>query len=77
VLEGAGRGVAGGMLFGTFILLGHALYGGKAKAALPDPHAFLPVITLVAGAILGALGGGLRARRERREHPPAPVGEVS
>src|SRR6266852_2006255 len=37
-VEGAARGIAGGMLFGTFILFGHAVAGTHAKAALPDPH---------------------------------------
>ena len=70
-LEGAGRGVASGMLFGTFILLGHAIAGGRAKAALPDPHVLLPVATTVLGALFAAIGGALRGRRERRASPPA------
>src|SRR2546423_1559457 len=45
--EGALRGVAGGALFGSFILLGHAVAGTHAKAKLPDPHILLPVATTV------------------------------
>jgi hypothetical protein len=72
-LEGAGRGVAGGMLFGTFILFGHAVSGLSAKAKLPDPHIVLPIATTVLGMLFGALGASLRSRRERRMHPPPEV----
>jgi hypothetical protein len=72
-LEGAGRGVAGGMLFGTFILLGHALAGTKAKTALPEPHVVLPIVTTILAAGGGALGGALRGRHERRLNPPPTV----
>lgn len=67
LLEGAGRGLAGGMLFGTFILFGHAVQGGHAKTSLPSPHVVLPIITTILGVLLGAIGGALRARRERRQ----------
>ena len=70
MLEGAGRGLAGGMLFGTFILLGHALEGSKAKTDLPSPHVVLPIATTIFGIILGAIGGALRARREQRATAP-------
>jgi hypothetical protein len=70
--EGALRGVAGGMLFGTFILFGHAVAGTHAKASIPAPHVFLPIITTIGGVLLGALGGALRGRREgRNEERPA------
>jgi hypothetical protein len=64
--EGFVRGIAGGLLFGTFILVGHSVFGMEAKAKLPDPHGVLVGITTVFGAILGAVGGALRARRERK-----------
>jgi hypothetical protein len=70
VLEGAGRGFAGGMLFGTFILLGHALEGSKAKTDIPSPHIVLPIATTIFGITLGAIGGALRARRDRRTRAP-------
>src|SRR3981081_3093629 len=57
LLEGAGRGCAGGMLFGTFILFGHAIEGSKAKTDLPSPHVVLPIATTIFGIILGAIGG--------------------
>jgi 4-hydroxybenzoate polyprenyltransferase len=65
--EGALRGICGGMLFGTFILLGGTLIGKEAKASIPDPQWTLPVITTVLGAIFGAIGASLRGRYERRE----------
>jgi len=61
--EGVVRGVTGGLLFGTFILFGHAFIGGDAKADLPSPEILLVVITTLAGGLLGALGGWRRGRR--------------
>lgn len=63
--EGAMRGVVGGALFGAFILLAHEVSGMDAKADLPDPPIVLAVVTTVLGALFGAVGGRLRARRER------------
>ena len=63
--EGALRGVAGGALFGTFILLAHAITGEHAKAKLPEPHIFLPIATTLISVALGAIGGGIRARQLR------------
>lgn len=67
--EGFVRGVCGGLLFGVAILLGHSVFGQEAKADLPHPHVILPVVTTILGAILGAIGGSLRARHERRAGP--------
>jgi hypothetical protein len=69
--EGAGRGFAGGMLFGTFILFGNAFAGLDEKMDLPSPHILLPVFTTIFGVLLGALGGALRARHEKH-HPVGP-----
>jgi ABC-type antimicrobial peptide transport system permease subunit len=63
--EGALRGVAGGALFGTFILLAHAITGEDAKAKLPEPHIVLPIATTLISIVLGAIGGAIRARRLR------------
>ncbi len=68
--EGALRGIAGGSLFGTLILLGHALVGGKAKVDLPNPHVVLPIATTILAIAFGAIGGALRARRIRAANPP-------
>ena len=64
--EGAARGLAGGMLFGTFILFGHAVAGTHAKAALPNPHVVLVLLTVLGGVGFGAAGGALRRRHTRR-----------
>ena len=63
--EGALRGIAGGSLFGTFILLAHAVAGTHAKAKLPDPHVVLPIATTLIAIVLGAIGAALRARSLR------------
>jgi hypothetical protein len=64
--EGATRGFTGGILFGTFILAGHALTGLERKAHLPEPEILLVVITTVFGVGLGALGGRSREKVESR-----------
>lgn len=61
--EGALRGVVGGSLFGGFILLVHEATGKEAKADLPHPAALLLIVTVGAGAALGALGGRAMHRR--------------
>ena len=72
--EGATRGFTGGILFGTFILAGHAVTGMERQAHLPEPEILLVVITTVAGIILGALGGRSREKIESRTAAaPAPV----
>jgi hypothetical protein len=65
--EGALRGIAGGALFGTFILLAHAITGADAKTSLPHPHILLPVATTLISIPLGAIGGALRARQLRAQ----------
>jgi hypothetical protein len=72
--EGATRGFTGGILFGTFILAGHALTGMERKAHLPEPEILLVVLTTVFGIVLGALGGRSREKIESRTAAaPAPV----
>ncbi|HEX8066734.1 MAG TPA: hypothetical protein VF520_09435 [Thermoleophilaceae bacterium] len=66
--EGAIRGVVGGALFGSFILILHQATGEEAKADLPDPEILLVALTTAFGAGLGALGG--RARHQREEAGP-------
>src|SRR5688572_29078451 len=43
--DGALRGFTGGVLFGAFILAGHAVTGLEQKAHLPHPEILLVVIT--------------------------------
>ena len=63
--EGALRGLVGGSLFGAGILLLHEATGKEAKADLPHPAILLVVVTAALGALLGYLGGRMRARRTR------------
>lgn len=71
--DGATRGFTGGILFGTFILAGHAASGLDAKAHLPEPEILLVVITTVFGIGLGALGGRARGKRERANSATQPA----
>jgi hypothetical protein len=70
--EGALRGVAGGALFGTFILLAHAIAGTHAKAKIPEPHVVLPIATTLIAIALGAVGGAIRARSLRARAAQSP-----
>ena len=63
-IEGFYRGLIGGLLFGTTILLVNGVLDEVPKADLPDPSQLLVVITTVSGVFLGALGGRARQRRE-------------
>lgn len=65
--EGIYRGLVGGLLFGTSILVTHGLLGEEPKAELPVPETLLIVITAVLGMLLGWLGARSRAKRR---HPP-------
>ena len=68
--DGFVRGLVGGLVFGSFILLGHKIAGTDAKAELLDPQVGLVVLTTVVGGVLGGLGGRFRARRENVEAAP-------
>jgi hypothetical protein len=63
---GADRGLVGGVLFGSGILIAHAIAGTDAKVSLGSFPPVLIVIDAIFGILLGALGGRLaRAARER------------
>jgi hypothetical protein len=64
--EGTVRGFCGGIVFGAMILATNAVIGAEPQAHLPEPPAFLVVLTTVLGMLFGALGGWLRKRHERR-----------
>jgi hypothetical protein len=69
---GADRGLVGGAIYGTSLLVAHAIAGTHAKVSLGSFPPFLAVVTAIIGMLLGALGGRLaRAQRERREGVPA------
>jgi hypothetical protein len=60
--EGLVRGAIGGLIFGSFILLGHEIANNEPKVHLPDPQGGLVFATTLIGAILGAAGGAYAAR---------------
>jgi hypothetical protein len=62
--EGLVRGAMGGLVYGSFILLGLEILNDEPEAYLGDPQAGLVFVTTIVGAILGALGASYRARRE-------------
>lgn len=63
--EGFVRGALGGLVFGSFILLGLEILNTEPEAYLGDPQVGLVFVTTIGGSILGALGAAYRARRER------------
>lgn len=64
---GADRGLAGGAIYGLFLLLAHAVAGTTAKVSLGSFPPFLIVITAIIGMMLAAAGGRL-ARSIRGPH---------
>ena len=64
--EGLVRGAIGGLVFGSFVLLGLEIVNTEPKAYLGEPQAGLVFVTTLGGANLGALGGSWRGRQERR-----------
>jgi hypothetical protein len=60
-LEGVYRGLLGGLLFGSSILIANGVAGAAPKADLPDPTVLLIAITASAGTLLGFLGARRRA----------------
>jgi hypothetical protein len=71
--EGVVRGAIGGLIYGSFVLIGHEIANNAPKAHLPDPQGGLVFVTALFGAILGALGAYL-ARRRAPDRAPAPAG---
>jgi hypothetical protein len=69
---GADRGVVGGAIYGTALLLAHAAAGTHAKVSLASLPPFLAVITAIIGMLLCAAGGRLvRTQRGRAGTVPA------
>jgi hypothetical protein len=74
--EGLLRGAAGGLLFGTFLLLGRALTGLEDKVHIPPG-----IVLLFLATVIGAAGGAIGASRRRKAEghgrsAAAPVGGV-
>jgi hypothetical protein len=72
--EGVVRGAIGGLVFGSFVLIGHEIANDAAKAQLPDPQGGLVFATTLFGAILGGLGAYWRSRRPEPGPAPARAG---
>jgi hypothetical protein len=69
---GADRGVVGGAIYGTGLLLAHTIAGTHAKVSLGSFVPAFAVVTAIGGMFLGAGGGRIaRLLRERRA-PSAP-----
>ncbi len=70
---GADRGVVGGAVYGTALLVAHAIAGTHAKVSLGSFPPLLAVVTAIVGMFLGAGGGRLaRVQRERRAAAALP-----
>jgi hypothetical protein len=67
---GADRGLVGGAIYGTALLVAHAIAGTHAKVSLGSFPPFLAVLTAIIGMFLGALGGWF-ARTQRARHASA------
>jgi hypothetical protein len=70
--DGADRGLVGGTLYGTGLLVAHAIAGTDAKVELPGFAPILIVFTAIIGMLLGALGGKIRGSAMQRRGLPAP-----
>jgi hypothetical protein len=70
---GAGlrRGLLAGSLFGIGVVAADAISGDPRLAQVPSPLVLLIALTTIVGGVIGAIGGTLRARYERRR-PSAP-----
>jgi hypothetical protein len=72
---GADRGLVGGALFATGLLIAHAIAGTHAKASLGSFPPLLVVVDAIVGMFLGALGG--RIARALRRRAPVVVAEAA
>jgi hypothetical protein len=72
--EGVVRGAIGGLVFGSFILIGHEIANNEPKAHLSDPQGGLVLATTLFGGILGGLGAYWRSRQPEPDPAPARAG---
>jgi hypothetical protein len=70
--DGADRGLVGGTLYGTGLLIAHAIAGTDATVSLPGFAPILVVFTAIIGMLAGALGGKIRGNAMQRRGLPAP-----
>ncbi len=67
---GADRGLVGGAIYGTSLLIAHVIAGTSAKVSLGSFPPLLAVVTAIFGMFLAAAGGRIvRGRRERAAGP--------
>jgi hypothetical protein len=72
----ADRGLVAGAIYGTGLLVAHAIAGTHAKVSLGSFPPFLAVVTAIVGMLLSAAGGRIvRIQRERRAAPADPAAE--
>jgi hypothetical protein len=68
--QGALRGLVAGVLFGLGIVAADVISGDPPRATAPDPIGLIVPLAAVVGSGLGALGGALRSREQRRRSVP-------
>jgi hypothetical protein len=70
--DGADRGLVGGTLYGSGLLIAHAIASTDATVSLPGFAPILVVFTAIFGVLLGALGGRIRGGAMQRRGLPVP-----
>lgn len=70
--DGALRGLVGGTLYGTGLLIAHGIAGTDAKVSLPGFAPVLVIVTAIIGVVLGTIGGRIRGAAMERRGLPAP-----
>jgi hypothetical protein len=75
--EGFVRGLLGGLVYGSFVLIGFEIVNTEAKAYLGHPQVGLVFATTLIGGLLGTLGGGYRARLEREQAAGPPTASAA
>jgi uncharacterized protein YcfJ len=69
---GADRGLSGGVIYGTALLVAHAIAGTHAKVSLGSFPPLLAVVTGIIGMLIGGAGGRV-ARFQRERSGAVPV----
>jgi hypothetical protein len=62
---GADRGFFGGLLYGTALLLAHAVAGTPAKVSLGSFKPLLVIVTAIVGMLLSAASGCIACRQRQ------------
>ncbi len=69
---GADRGLVAGAVYGTALLLAHAIAGTHAKVSLGSFPPLLAVLTAIVGMFLAAAGGRFARIQRQRNAEPTP-----